>query len=339
MARPRRLSLKREPDQVLATGLVTNLIPATTLDTFALPVGTQVQIARVIRTPIGLRFRIINSLRWLGENDIQIHFDPNVIVDYVKIAAQNKALPNNGEGQNLRGFKPKKDCAKPKHVSTWRRENQKRTKTMDKKDLKEAIAGLTTGDQVTVTFLSMMPSGAANTRYDGIRDLAGRTMEFSLVETKKGRGKGGSQLMVLKSVDGEKVTFGTPHSEVLVNLTTPNGMVGHETEATVPKSFDTDSARAKSLKGQFKSLVGTHGAKVRLSSEEADYQGTFTVTEAEQLRGRHGQVRLSLVADDGREFQVWSYQHSVVITEFEVLSAGSAVVMETTVSDDVADAD
>lgn len=311
---------------MLAEGIVTKTIPTSILDTFEIPEGSRVQIARIIRTPIGLRFRVINSTRWLGEDELNCQFDPKHIVDYVKIAEQskNKMIPDNGEKQILKGCKPRKDCAKPVHVSTWRHGNQGRTKAMDKKDLKEAIAGLTTGDRVSVTFLSTMPTGAANIRYDSIREFAGQTVEFTLVETKKGRGKGGSQLMVLKTADDKKVTTGTPHSDVLLNITTPTGKVGHDSEADVPKSFETNAGQASALKNSFKDLVGMQGATVRIESSEPEYTGTFTVTDAEQLRGRHGQVRLSLTAEDGRQTQVWSYRHSGVISKFEVLSNGTA---------------
>lgn len=191
---------------------------------------------------------------------------------------------------------------------------------MDKKELKEAVVGLTTGDRVSVTFLSTMPTGAANSRYDNIREFAGQTVEFTLVEVKKGRGKGGSQLMRLKTADGKEIMTGTPHSDVMLNITTPAGMVGHESEADVPKYFETNAGQASELKNLFKDLVGTQGAKVHVESSEEEYAGTFTVTEAVQLRGRHGQVRLKLTAEDGRQTELWSYRHSGVVSKFEVLS-------------------
>ena len=202
---------------------------------------------------------------------------------------------------------------------------------MEKKDLKGVIVGLNTGDTLSVTFLSTVP---ADERYDGIRTLAGQTVEFTLVETRKGRGKGGSQLMVLKTASGDKVTTGTPHSDAILNVTGPNGvLVGHESEADVPKTYETNAGRAAELKTAFQDFVGVTGARVCLDSTEAEYKGEFTVTAAEQLRGRHGQVRLTLQATNGRTTQVWSYRHSGVVTKVEVLSPGTGPTTETTTTE------
>lgn len=310
---------------MIAEGVLTKTIPGDLIDRFEVPEGTRVKIARIINTPIGLRFRIINTTRWIPQDSINCDFDHNLIVDYVKIANENRnrKLTQSGDGFNSKGYKPDKEFVRTDSVSRRRHGKQGRTKTMDKKDLKDAIVALTTGDRVSVTFLSTMPGGASNTRYDGIRGFAGKTVEATLVETKKGRGKGGSQLMVLKTDDGENFTTGTPHSDVILNFTTPAGMVGHESEADAPKSFETNAGQAAELKEQFKNLVGTVGATVRVQSTESEYTGDFTVTEVEQLRGRHGQIRLHLQGDDGRNFTLWSYRHSGVVTSFEVLTEGT----------------
>lgn len=295
---------------------------------YKLPVGERVKFARIINTPIGLRFRQFQTIRWIPAAHIECDFDHNLIVDYVKIQEENrkKMLSQDGDAVNRKGYKPDKTSGKTSSVSSKRRGKQGRTsKAMDKKKLKNAIVALTTGDRVSVTFLSTMPS---NTRYDGIRGFAGQTVEATLVETKKGRGKGGSQLMVLKTDDGETFTTGTPHSDVTLNVTTPAGFVGHESEADVPKTFETNAGRAGELKEQFKALVGTVGATVKMESTEDEFSGVFTVDEAEQLRGRHGQVRLTLTQGD-RTVKVWSYRHSGVVTSFEVTSEGTVPSAET----------
>ena len=315
---------------MIAEGIITKTVKGGIQDPLDLREGTRVKIARVINTPIGLRFRQFGTIRWIPEDSITCEFDHNLIVDYVKIAEDNrkKMVSQKRDPDNEKGCKAVKTSVKTSSVSHKRRGKQGRTKAMDKTKLKNAIVALTTGDPVSVTFLSSMPTGSSNTRYDGIRGFCGQTVEATLVETKKGRGKGGSQLMVLKTESGDTFTTGTPHSDVILNVTTPTGFVGHESEADVPKSFDTNAGRAGELKETFKSLVGTVGATVQVESTEDEFSGTFTVKEAEQLRGRHGQVRLTLTQGD-REVKVWSYRHSGVITSFEVTTEGTVPTAET----------
>jgi len=197
---------------------------------------------------------------------------------------------------------------------------------MEKKDLKELVSGLNTGDTLTVTYLSTMPS---DTRYDAVRGFAGQTVEYSLVETRTGRGKGGSQLMVLRTVSGDTITTGTPHSDAILNVRGPNGaLVGFETEADVTKVYETDTVRALDLKKSLVALVGMTGAKVRLVSTEQEFSGDFDVLSATKLKGRYGQIRLSLRAADGQSVDLWSYRHSGIITSVEILDPGTAVVSD-----------
>lgn len=331
MARPRRIRHKKTPEVVIAEAIVTETVSATMAYPYELPAGKRIKIARVINTPIGLRFRQFETTRWIPAANLRCDFDKDLIVDYVKIANENrKRLASQDGGDKIpKGCKPVKASVKTTHVSRKRRGKQGRTsKAMDKQLLKNAIVALTTGDRVSVTFLSSMPAGESNTRYDGIRGFAGQTVEATLVQTKKGRGKGGSQLMVLKTEDGTTFTTGTPHSDVVLNLTTPAGKIGHESEADVPRTFEPNAGRAGELKESFKSLVGTVGATVQVQSTEDEFTGSFTVTEAEQLRGRHGQVRLTLTQGD-RSVKVWSYRHSGVISSFEVTSQGTVPTAET----------
>lgn len=332
MARPQRVSRKRNPDEVLATGVITKTVPATLLERLPIEEGTEVRVARIIKTPVGLRFRIFGTIRWVPEDSISCDFDRKHVVDYTKHlekSHKSKSPSQFGDAKIPKGLKPYKELDITKSVSGMRPALGRKTKMESKKDLKSFITGLTTGDKVTVTYLSVIPS---DTRYDSVRSLAGQTVEYTLVETKKGRGKGGSQLMVLQpTAGGDRVTTGTPHSEAILSVTGPDGvLVGHESEADVPKSYETNAGNASTLKTAFQDLVGTTGARVRLTSTEDEFSGDFTVTGAEQLRGRHGQVRLTLTADDGRETKVWSYRHSGVVTGFEVLSTGTPVTTETT---------
>lgn len=301
----------------MARGVITKTVPPSLLDTRDFPVGKEVNIARIIRTPAGLSFRVFQSTNWIPEEYIKCDFRENLVVDYVKIARDR---------MNYNELKPEKVSAKTKTVSGMRPKlgNKGRTIAMDKKELKEVIGRLSTGDTFSVTFLSTMPS---DSRYDGIRGFAGQTVEFTLVGTRTGRGKGGSQLMDLKpTAGGDSVVTGTPHSEALLNVRLGDGtVVGHETETEIPKTFETNAGQAASLKEAMKGLADTTGARVRVQSTEAEFDGEYTVTSVLKMRGRHGQIRLSLTADDGRTTELSSYRHSGVVTSFEVLTPGTVV--------------
>jgi hypothetical protein len=177
---------------------------------------------------------------------------------------------------------------------------------MNKKELKTLIAGLSTSEQVTVTFLG---------------DLVDNSGVYEVLGVKTGRGKGGSKNMVLKAADGTLLEVGTPQSESILHVITADGLLhGFETAEDMPKSYETNAGRATELKAQMVDLVGTVGARVRLRSTEPQFDGDFTVAEAELLRGRYGQVRFVLEDDSGATTQLWSFRHSGIVTSFEVLS-------------------
>jgi hypothetical protein len=178
---------------------------------------------------------------------------------------------------------------------------------MEKPVLKTVIQTLTPGDRVTVAFRGTRVSESG---------------EFEVVTTKRGRGKGGSQLVELKTSAGELVTTGTPESEVVLHIITPDGTLhGFESEADVPPTFETDPLRAAELKEKFSTLVDAEGQyTVAVRSTHEAFNGTFTVARATQLRGRYGQVVLTLARPTGETFDVWSFRHSGVITGFDVTS-------------------
>lgn len=191
---------------------------------------------------------------------------------------------------------------------------------MNKKQLKTLITALTPAESVTVTFLG---------------DLADRTGTYEVVETKTGRGKGGSKIMVLKAADGSVVEVGTPQSDKILHVVTSDGTLhGFETVADVPREFDTDAGRHEGLKNQMKELVGTTGARIRVEDNANEFGQEYTVTQAEQLRGRYGQVRMQLLADDGSTTTLWSFRHSGIITSFEVLSVPTQDTLPTTTTTD-----
>jgi len=315
---------------VIATGVIIREVRANTIDKFPIPAGTKVDIARITKTPAGLGFRIFNTTRWIEEDDIKCMFEPEQVIDYTKHLENfedsifTKLFGNEFKNKELKheaAHGTTKHITKPSTTRPYKKKKN-RTNYMDKQDLKTAISGLQIGNEVTLTFLSVYPPECVSnsSRYGDVLPLVGQSKTYTLVETKKGRGKGGSKLMVLASADGTKISIGTPHSETMLNVRTPLGLFGHESEADVEKIYETNAGQAANLTSLFKDLVVlSEPITVRVASTEPTFNGDFTVRETEQLRGRYGQIRLTLQRVDGTTVQLWSYRHSGVVTNFEVL--------------------
>lgn len=328
MAKPRRVSRKKIPEEIIARAIVTKTVPGSVTDPTEIPAGTEVGIARIINTPIGHRFRIFQTTKWVGLDSIKCAYDENLVVDYrpneERVGVNLLTTTYTSVKKSTKGLKTHKGAVIKNVASTEAAYHNitGRKRKMDTKELKkqirEAILNMNPGDRVKVAMLSTVPS---ETRYDAVRPYAGQVVEGELVETKKGRGKGGSQLMVLKLNDEETLTVGTPHTEAMLHMVMPDGsVVGYENEAEAPKFFEVNVDQATALRAKFNKLVGTEGVRVRVESTTQEFDGDFTVTLAEKTRGRYGQIRLSLRADDGQETQLWSYRHSGVVKSFEVLS-------------------
>jgi len=213
---------------------------------------------------------------------------------------------------------------------------------MDKSALRNALVGLQPEDRLTVTFLG---------------EKADQSGEFTVVRTKKGRGKGGSQLVELRTTDDEVLTTGTPDSEFVLHVRTPDGTLhGYETEADVPPTFETDAGAAATLKEQFKSLIDycqplpkesymhngrtvsadddtrsryaplTREVTLKVNSTHEPFNGTFALSELELKRGRYGKVVMTVRrtgSTDTGTLVLDSFQHSGVITSFEVTTSDS----------------
>lgn len=190
---------------------------------------------------------------------------------------------------------------------------------MDKKQLKALITGLSPADKVSVTFLG---------------ELANRTGDYEVTEISTGRGKGGSKLMHLKNADGDVFKTGTPESDKILHVVTSDGTLhGFESAADVPRSFETNAGKHDDLKKQMKALVSTTGARIRVEDDQNEFGGEYTVTQAEQLRGRYGQVKFTLRRDDGTYTSLWSFRHSGIVTSFEVLSIPTQDTIPTSTDD------
>jgi len=180
---------------------------------------------------------------------------------------------------------------------------------MEKSNVRSAIETLTPGDKITMAFVGSKAS------------LSG---EYEVDRLRVGRGKGGSQMIDLKASDGTLLSTGTPDSDEILHIILPDGSLqGYETEAMIPPVFETaDRDTARTLRDKFAMLVSayreneTANYQVTLVSEYTPFNGTFEAVSARQLRGRYGQVVLSLKNSDGDVFEVWSQRHSGIVSDF-----------------------
>lgn len=178
---------------------------------------------------------------------------------------------------------------------------------MDKNSVRSFIDSLNPGTSLTVNFVgdSLVDSRGVHVANSGT---------FTLSRKSTGRGKGGSLIMHLMSSDGTMVQIGTSHSDSILNLRTAGGeLVGYANAAEMPVVYPRDNQQAATLKEAARSLVGTSGKRVTVNSSLPHLNGTFTVQRAVQLRGRNGQVVLTLVNGDDN-YELWSYRHSGVVS-------------------------
>jgi len=178
---------------------------------------------------------------------------------------------------------------------------------MDKKQLKTVIEGFVCPEEVSFTFVG---------------ELAERSGTYMVTEVKTGRGKGGSKLLTLQAPDGSTFVTGTTQSDVILNVTTKDGMMhGFENVADIPKIFETDAGKAANLKKQMSELVGTKGARIYVGDSTGEFNSEFTVTHAELVRGRYGQVKYTMQKADENSpvTYLWSFRHSGIVTDFKVL--------------------
>lgn len=177
---------------------------------------------------------------------------------------------------------------------------------MDKKELKSVIVSLSPGSAVSLMFLG---------------EYTDRSGAYTLESVRKGRGKGGSLIMTLRGTDGTVFETGTTQSDYILNITGPDGVRhGHESATEVPRKFDTSKELAVGLKSAMTQVVGLNGSRVRVTSTEPEFDGEFEVTDSQKLKGRYGQVRMTLRRDSGETATLWSYRHSGIVTAFDVLT-------------------
>lgn len=177
---------------------------------------------------------------------------------------------------------------------------------MDKTQLKKIIAELKKGDRLRIAFVSDNPIH--------------KDAEYLISNFKTGRGKGGSNLLVLKNLEtDEQVVIGTPDNGIIVSMTLPDGsFYGYHTKAEFPRVYPTNAGRASALKEQLKGMLMVEDATVLIDSTEPEFSGEFQVTGVEKSSGRYGQMVMRLIASDGTKRNLWSYRHSGIINSIVI---------------------
>jgi hypothetical protein len=363
---PRRLSKNlQDSEREVAEGIVIRDIPGGFLDPEPIPKGTVVKIARIIRHHAGLSFRIKNGTRWLSEDDLEIKIQPNQIFDYtgkhpdemvpeswhkkqektertVRASSRirsiretprivsNLLIPEketNTEKKEDNGFKKEDKRGKKDYILKTENNNKPKTsnqkeKTMNKNVMRQVLETLTPGATITVAFVGAQ---------------SGLSGQYTVIGTRKGRGKGGSLLADLRSPSDELLTIGTPVSDQVLHIVLPDGELhGHESAEDVPPVFETNSDLALSLKVTFKSMIErcealprvdtrsrfapTDRTMVEVVATHPPLNGTFKVREIELKRGRGGKIVMTVEDEGGGTHQIDSFQHSGVISSFTVLT-------------------
>lgn len=184
---------------------------------------------------------------------------------------------------------------------------------MDKNSVRSFINTLTPGTSLTINFV-----GNSLTDSRGVHLANSGTFTFNRKST--GRGKGGSLVMHLTTSSGSEVQISTSHSDSILNMQVADGeLVGYTSVADMPVEYPRDDQSAARLKQASASLVGSTGRRVTVVSSLPHLNGTFTVQRATQLRGRNGQIVLTL-SSGNQTHELWTYRHSGVVTSIEVLS-------------------
>jgi hypothetical protein len=290
-----------QSDLTIATVLAKRNIEATLRFESSYSIGDSIDIAYSVMTPSGPFYRVKGTTRWLSNEDVDLNNQTVPFTDYrFKDSTSSAILVKNKES------KPKPDSDS---TTNKPRLNKKIvTKNMDKQQIRNIVSSVQPGDKLSFNFAG---------------DKSDSSGLCKVLKVRPGRGKGGSLLVDLQAEDGSTFTTGTPDSEVIVNITTADGVVhGFSSETEIRTFHKVDISRAVALKEQFKTLqtLTAGDTIIDVESSEASLSGKFKIVGSHQLRGRFGQIVLDLESVDSGEAQsLWSYRHSGIITRISVL--------------------
>lgn len=176
---------------------------------------------------------------------------------------------------------------------------------MDKKELRNVISTFVVNQVVTVGFRGEL------SRLNG---------SYTVLNVKKGKGKGGSLLSELSPVaGGDSIVMGTPDSDNVLNVVVNGTLHGYETEEDVPLVIKPDAVRAATIKEVLKGNAEGGALLHIVSALLPEFNGTFTVVSVKPSKGRYGQVIATLKGLQGENVELWSYRHSGAIESIETV--------------------
>lgn len=312
------------------------------LPSFSIKPGSSVSFATVVAAAGGLYGRVMNTKVWMKMDLVEEFSNPELLrgaMEQRVLAPSAKKVnqslkkdkvssivekgwmtaPEASEASHLtqKINKPTKTLSEKSNVTSIKTTGKNKDSAMDKTVLKETLIHLNNndyiGEQITLNFRGPKAN------------LSG---DYRLLEVRKWKGKGGSMIAKLESVDGmaRQVAIGTKNSDEILNLSymdkesKTNVFMGYREEREVPVGLGRDIDKAKVLRNSFLPFIGKIGLTLRVNSTEPSFQGEYTLLNAVKTAGRFGQVCLSLKrVSDGEALSIWSYRHSGVVESVEVL--------------------
>lgn len=202
---------------------------------------------------------------------------------------------------------------------------------MEKATLKTTLENLVKNTTIEVNFVGGYGGGTPGAAKDTPRNLSA-SGTFKVADTKRGRGKSGSQLAQLMSLaTGDLIEIGTPHNDEVLNIVLPNGtLVGTTDDHAANKSYPKDLAASAALKATLLPLVDCNGREdilLRISSVVPEFNGTFEFVGAKVNVGRFGQISVNLRNQTtSEEWTLWSYNHAAVIQQVTYLNKNKPIV-------------
>jgi hypothetical protein len=192
---------------------------------------------------------------------------------------------------------------------------------MEKSLLKTVLAGIKKNEDVEIAFIG--GKGGWNPLHPPKNKASyvpqGTSGTWKVVESKRGRGKNGSQILTLgHSLEQPLFQIGTSNNDEIVYIVSKGIKHGAANENDVEKIFPKNIEAAKALKTKLTPLLSlAEGVKLKLNiqSTEKQFNGQFDLLSAKALPGRWGQIKLDLrnVAT-GELVSLWSYRHATVVT-------------------------
>lgn len=184
---------------------------------------------------------------------------------------------------------------------------------MKKSDLRDVLNVLKVDSEVTFTFVA------------GAESVNNGTYKVVSYKNTKGRGAP-LQLEFVNTQTGNKFTFHSKDNDKVVNLTANGNFYGYQTEeemnlvVNAKGDMEPTLEAGASLKKVFEELAKEVGNKVEIKAKTPELTGTFTIEKLTKAKGRVSQMILLLRDGTGNPVEAWSYKHSNVITDVNLIT-------------------